>query len=221
MLDFAQARRTMVDSQLRTYDVTDRALLAAMGETPRERYMPGGRESFAYIDRNITLTTPDSADPRVMLTPMVLGRLIQALEIEPNTRVLDAAAGFGYASAVMRRLGAQVTALETTEELASEARKRLAEDAQDVVVKTGSLLRGLPDEAPFDAILINGAVSDRPEALLQQLAEGGRLACLTSGDGAGRAVVYVRTGDAFGVRTVLDATAPLLAEFRPAPAFVF
>ena len=79
----------------------------------------------------------------------------------------------------------------------------------------------VPDDGPFDAILVNGGISGRPDSLLRQLKDGGRLACLTQGDGAGRAVVYLRSGDAFGLRTIVDATAPDLAEFRPAPTFVF
>jgi protein-L-isoaspartate(D-aspartate) O-methyltransferase len=85
----------------------------------------------------------------------------------------------------------------------------------------GPLDQGCPDEEPFDAILINGAVAERPETLLRQLRDGGRLACLSGGDRAGKAVLYLRSGDAFGFRTLFDAAAPLIEEFRPAPGFVF
>lgn len=221
MLDFAQARRTMVDSQLRTFDVTDRAILDAMGEARRERFVPGGRETLAYSDQAIPLSDPRGSERRVMLAPMVLARLIQALELKPGQRVLDVAAGLGYASAVMARLGPEVIALESDPALADAARVALAAEPGSKIVRTGPLLQGCPQDGPFDAILVNGAVGDRPETLLGQLKDGGRLACLTQADGAGKAVLYVRTGDAFGSRALFDATAPELAEARPAPAFVF
>jgi protein-L-isoaspartate(D-aspartate) O-methyltransferase len=221
MLDFAQARRTMVDSQLRTFDVTDRSILNAMGETPREHFMPAGRETLAYSDLAIPLTDPRGPEQRVMLAPMVLARLIQALELKPGARVLDVASGLGYASAVMARLGMKVVALESDDNLAGTARQSLAGDAAAITVKTGPLLQGCSDDGPFDAILVNGALTEPPKHLLAQLRDGGRLACLGRGDGTGKAVLYVRSGDAFGSRFLFEATAPELAETRPEPSFVF
>ena len=221
MLDFAQARRTMVDSQLRTFDITDRAVLAAMAAVPRERFVPAGREDLAYSDQNLPVSGSNlDGVARFMLAPMALGRLIQALEIEPGDRVLDVGAGLGYSSAVLARLGAEPIALESSAALAEAAGARLAAEGA-VKVRQGSLDRGCPEDGPFDAILINGAVAQRPETLLQQLREGGRLACLTGGDRAGKAVLYLRSGDAFGLRTLFDAAAPELPEFRPVPGFVF
>jgi protein-L-isoaspartate(D-aspartate) O-methyltransferase len=221
MLDFAQARRTMVDSQLRTFDVTDRAILTAMGEIQRERFMPSGRETLAYSDQAISLSDRHASEQRVMLAPMVLARLIQALELKPDAKVLDVAAGLGYASAVLARLGASVTALESEPALFERLRSNLAGESDAIQVKSGPLLQGSPQDGPFDAILVNGGLVGRPVDLLSQLKEGGRLACLSRSDGAGKAVVYIRSGDAFGVRALFDATAPSLAETRSAPAFVF
>src|SRR4051812_26002826 len=222
MLDFAQARRTMVDSQLRTFDITDRAVLAAMGEVARERFMPPGREELAYIDQNVCVWAGQGgADARFTLAPMVLARMIQALQIEPGQRVLDVAAGLGYASAVLARLGAKPVALESSEALVQAATERLAPEAAGIPVRQGPIDRGCPEDPPFDAILINGAVAQRPEALLRQLRDGGRLACLTGGDRAGKAVLFVRSGDAFGLRTLFDAAAPELREFCPDLGFVF
>jgi protein-L-isoaspartate(D-aspartate) O-methyltransferase len=220
MLDFAQARRTMVDSQIRTYDVTDRAVLDAVGATPRERFVPAGRETLAYCDLSIPLTDPHGTERRVMLAPMVLARMVQALDLKPGQRVLDVATGLGYAAAVMARLGADVIAIESEAALADAARVALA-GIGGVIVKTGPLLEGSRGEAPFDAILVNGGVHARPDTLLEQLKEGGRLACISQSDGAGKALLYVRSGDAFGSRSLFEANAPELAEARPAPAFVF
>jgi protein-L-isoaspartate(D-aspartate) O-methyltransferase len=220
MVDFAQARRIMVDGQLRTFDVNDIPLLDAMDTVPRELFVLPGREELAYIDQDVLVG--DGAERRYMLSPMILGRLVQALGIEAGNRVLDVACGRGYASAVFRELGAQVTALEADDALAGAARQSLsAAGAGNVTVVAGSLEQGHAGNAPYDAILINGAVEVRPEALLQQLAEGGRLACVKGRGRAARATLYVRTGDAIGERALFEAAAPLLAPFVQVPGFTF
>ena len=222
-MDFAQARRNMVDSQLRTFDVNDVALLAAFEEIPRERFVTPGRETLAYADE--TLPTGDGkagAEPRFMLKAMFLARLLQALAIEPGQRVLDVACGLGYSSALLARLGASVVALESAETPAAAARARLAEvGASGVTVVAGPLEQGLRDGAPYDAILVNGLVEVSPRGLLEQLAEGGRLACIERVGRSGRAMLYVRSGDAFGSRSVFDATGPVLRAFKAEPGFVF
>jgi protein-L-isoaspartate(D-aspartate) O-methyltransferase len=220
MVDFAQARRMMVDSQLRTFDVNDVPLLNAMGEVPRERFVLPGRESLAYIDRDL----PVSLHPerRSMLAPMVLARMIQALEIEPGMRVLDVAAGLGYSSAVLARLGATVTALESDETLASAARERLASVGADgVTVVVGPLQDGHAASAPYDAILINGAVDVKPEALIRQLTPSGRLVCVHGRGRSAKATLHVRAGRAAGSRNLFDAAAPVLSDFEAERGFVF
>ena len=220
MVDFAQARRMMVDSQLRTFDVNDIPLLDAMDDIPRERFVPPGRESIAYIDQDVLVS--DGPERRCMLSPMVLARMIQALGVEPGMRALDVAPGLGYSSAILARLGADVTALEANETLAASARERLAAvGAQGVRVVAGPLDQGCPDHAPYDAILVNGAVGTRPDALLQQLAEGGRLICVEGRGRSAKVTLHIRSGQAFGARSVFDAAAPILPEFEPEPAFVF
>ncbi|MCG7394061.1 protein-L-isoaspartate O-methyltransferase [Microvirga sp. ACRRW] len=220
MVDFSQARRMMVDSQLRTFDVNDIPLLDAMDSVPREMFVLPGREELAYIDQDILIS--DGADRRYMLSPMNLGRMIQALEVDAGEKALDVACGRGYAAAVLSKLGAQVTALEVDGALAAEARKSLAAaGAGGVEVAVGSLDQGYSGHAPYDVILINGAVDARPEALLKQLAEGGRLVCVKGRGRAARATLYVRSGDAFGARTLFDAAAPVLAPFVQEPGFTF
>lgn len=222
MLDYAQARRTMVDCQLRTFDVVDIALLSAMDRVPREAFVPAGREDLAYSDQpTIVAAGTETSEPRAMLVPMVAGRLIQALAIAPGARVLDVACGLGYSAAVMAHLGAHVVALETSEDLTGEARRRLAGTAGILDVRTGPLDEGVGERAPYDAILVNGLIEKRPEALLQQLAEGGRLACVQRIGSASRAVLFVRSGGTFGSRPLFEAQASALMDFRVAPAFVF
>jgi protein-L-isoaspartate(D-aspartate) O-methyltransferase len=220
MVDFAQARRMMVDSQLRTFDVNDVPLLDAMGEIPRERFVMPGRETLAYIDRDLPVS--HHPERRFMLSPMVMARMIQALAIEPGMRVLDVAAGLGYSSAVLARLGATVTALESNESLATEARERLASvGAEGVTVVVGPLREGHAASAPFDAILVNGAVDVKPEALLQQLTPSGRLVCVHGRGRSATATLYVRAGQAVGSRNLFDAAAPVLSDFEAEPGFVF
>lgn len=216
MLDYAQARRLMVDCQLRTFDVNDIAVLDAFEDVPRERFVPPGREDFAYIDQTLRL---DGAG-RAMPAPMLLGRMIQALAILPGARVLDVAAGYGYGSAILQRLGAQVTALESDEGLAAGARERLA-GLTGIEIVAGPLAAGAPKGAPFDAILVNGRVELRPQALLEQLADGGRLVCVMGRDRAAKATLFVRSGDAFGARPLFDAALPALDAFAAEAGFAF
>ncbi|WP_262267896.1 MULTISPECIES: protein-L-isoaspartate O-methyltransferase family protein [Microvirga] len=220
MVDFTQARRMMVDGQLRTFDVNDMPLLDAMDSVPRELFVLPGRESLAYIDQDILVS--DGGESRYMLSPMILGRMIQALEIDPGDNVLDVAGGRGYASAVFRALGARVTLLESDESLAAAARQCLgAAGCDDVAVATGALEQGYAAHAPFDAILVNGSVEVRPDGLLRQLGEGGRLVCVKGRGRAARATLYVRSGDAIGERSLFEAAAPLLAPFVQPAGFTF
>jgi protein-L-isoaspartate(D-aspartate) O-methyltransferase len=215
MVDFAQARRIMVDSQLRPFDVNNIPLLDAFNTVPRERFVAPGREALAYMDRDIPVT-----GGRSMLAPAVAARMIQALEVEPAMRVLDVACGLGYTTAVLAELGAQVIGLEDDETLAAAARERVAELA-GVSIVTGPLDRGHSEGAPYDAILVNGSVDWRPEALLRQLKNGGRLVCVQGRGRAAKATLYVRAGEAFGPRSLFDAAVPALPAFRHDPGFVF
>lgn len=220
MVDFTQARRTMVDSQLRTFDVNDIPLLDAMDHVPREHFVLPGREQLAYSDQELPVS--DGADRRFMLAPMVLARMVQALEVNPGDKVLDVACGRGYSSAILSELGARVTALESDQGLAAAARKALAAaGCEDVAVESGHLVEGCAPAAPYDAVLVNGAIEVKPEALLRQLKDGGRLVCVMGRGRSGRATLYVRSGDAWGERSLFDAAAPVLAGFKAKPGFVF
>lgn len=225
MIDFAAARRTMVESQLRPDKVTDRRLLAAMGELPRERFLPLSRQPLAYMDAALEVRPAiDGALPRYLLAPVVLARLIQLANVEVTNSVLDIGCASGYSTAVLSSLASAVTAVEVEPELAAAARANLAALGIDnATVVEGPLTGGAPDAAPFDVILINGSIVDVPEALLAQLKDGGRLAAIIAGGegrpGQPKASLFVKVdGETSGVFH-FDANAKPLPGFAPAPCF--
>lgn len=221
MLDYAQARRLMVDCQLRTFDVNDIAVLDAFDAVPRERFAPPGREAFAYVDQPIRFDSV-AGDARVMPAPMVLARMIQALRIRPGVTALDVGAGFGYGAAILHRLGAAVTALESDPVLARGARERLTGGPSDRArIVERPLGEGAAGEGPFDAILVEGRVETRPQVLLESLRDEGRLVCVYGPERGAKATLFVRAGDAFGARPLFDASLPALAAFSAPAAFAF
>ena len=216
-MDYADARRRMVDGPLRPNKVTDPRVLAAMRELPRERFLPPALRSRAYIDEDVPLP---GGGGRALLEPMVIARLAQLAAVRPGDRALVVCAGTGYGAALLARAGAQVVALEDDAALVAIAREALAEclPAGAVRLVSGDPREGFPSAAPYDAILIEGEVPAVPEAISGQLAEGGRLAGVVgSGRRGGSAVLGQRLGGVFTAAPVFDcATAPLPA-FAPAP----
>ena len=172
MIDFAQARRTMVDNQVATSSITDRQLLAAMRRIPRERFVPAGVRDLAYIDRDVPL-----GQGRVLSAPAPFAQLVQLAAITVDDKVLDAGGGTGYSAAVLAALSKQTVALETDPALAAEARKNLAaEGVANALVVTGQLQAAA--EAPFDVVVVEGVVEAPSPQLLTLLREGGRLVAL-------------------------------------------
>ena len=223
MIDFAAARRMMVDSQVRTSDVTDQRLVAAMLALPRERFLPAEQADLAYLDCDIPATTAQAGKPtRRLLKPMVLAKLIQAAGVANSDHVLDVGCAAGYSSAVLARLAHSVVALEQEAGLAELARDNLrALGLGQVQVVIGPLADGWQPQAPYDVILLNGASEIVPKALLRQLKPGGRLVGVLGRGPAGKAMLYCSIGGECGGRPVFDAAAPLLPGFAAPPAFVF
>jgi protein-L-isoaspartate(D-aspartate) O-methyltransferase len=215
MIDFATARRNMVDGQVRTQDVTDLRVIDALLAVPREQFLPAAKAGVAYLDDDIALG--EGAMSRRLLKPMVLAKFMQLAAPRPGDRVLDIAGGTGYASALWARLVGSVTMLEEDSALAKQAQKNLGGAAK---VVTGTLAAGWQANAPYDIILINGACEIEPKPIFGQLADGGRLLCIM-GATPGKATLYLRSGNDVSSRQLFDASAPLLPEFARAPAFVF
>ena len=217
MGDFESERRAMVDGQIRTADVTDRRLQAALSAVPRERFMPRSKSALSYSDSEVEVGAG-----RWMMRPRDFAKLVQAADIQPRDIILDIAVGRGYSSAVLSRMGETVVAVETDAEMVKRAEGNLAKTGSDnAVVLNGDLKVGSPDQGEFDVIFINGAVDAPARAWFDQLADGGRLAVVIRKGPVGKATIFTRTGNAVGERVIFDATPHVLPEFKAEPSFVF
>jgi protein-L-isoaspartate(D-aspartate) O-methyltransferase len=227
MADFSTARRMMVDGQIRTSDVTDPRIIAAFLNIPRERFVAPSKIDLAYLDLDVPVADGgEISSVRQMLKPMVLAKLIQAAKITERDRVLVVGCATGYSAAIFASLAGSVVALEEDATLAAEATKALSALKQslgpvDVEVVRGPLTAGWPTGAPYDAMLIDGAVEVMPDSLASQLKEGGRLVCVRGRRPPAKAVLYRRTEGELSGRPIFDATAPLLPGFAEKPAFIF
>lgn len=217
MPDYAAQRFNMVESQIRTCDVPDPRIQHAMLEIPRERFVPAAKRALAYAE-----TAVEVVPGRFLLEPRTLAKLLHLAEINPADRGLVVGGTTGYSAAVLGRLAEHVTALETDADLVRIGSEMLpAIGAVNVEVVQGGLAEGHKRSAPYDIILIDGGVESVPEALLGQLAEGGRLVTVIQDGTQGRAHLFVRRGAHVGERPDFDASAPLLPGFRKAVGFVF
>jgi protein-L-isoaspartate(D-aspartate) O-methyltransferase len=217
MFDAAKARRMMVDGQVRTADVTNLDLIAAMAAVPRERFVPPALAEQAYVDCDLAI-----GEGRALLKPMVLAKLIQAARVGPGDHVLDVGCGTGYSSAILARLAGSVIALEENVALAGEAKDALAAvGAARVSVVTNPLTEGWEPGAPYDLIFLNGATETAPDTLGRQLKVDGRLVCIFGRPPASKAMLFRETEGRLVGRPVFDAAAPLLPGFVAPPAFVF
>lgn len=214
---YIQARRNMLDSQLMPNGVNDPQILKAFEAVQRECFLPAPLKSLAYIDDDISLGAG-----RRLMSPMVLARLVQALEVKPQDMCLVIGAATGYGAAILARLGAMALALESDANLAAFAGHALSNQGNDsVAVLEGPLAQGCPAQAPFDTILLEGCVEELPAALKHQLADGGRMAGVRLHEGVGRAFLILRAGDLFTERFLFDASAPNLPGFEKPEGFVF
>jgi protein-L-isoaspartate(D-aspartate) O-methyltransferase len=200
----------MVESQLRPLGVTDPRVLDAMGEVERERFVPAEGRALAYADRSVAI-----GHGRFLPAPSVLGQLLTQMMPEAGQRALVVAAGTGYSAAVLARIGLEVVAVESQPELAAQARE------MGVTVVDGPLEAGHPKGAPYDQILVDGAIEDIPESLIAQLADGGRLGTALTDRGVTRLVVGRKSGIAFGYLSVADSGVPALPGFSRPKAFTF
>ncbi|HEV2746332.1 MAG TPA: protein-L-isoaspartate O-methyltransferase [Allosphingosinicella sp.] len=212
--NFEAMRRAMVASQLRTTGVNDPRVLAAVSAVPRERFVPPSRMSLAYADAMVPL-----GNGRELNSPMSLGRLLTEARPQERDRALLIGAATGYAAAVLARLVGSLVAVEEDPELTAAARRALA--GTEVQLVEGPLTEGYGAGAPYDLILIDGAVEFVPDPLIAQLAEDGRLAAAILEAGVARISIGRRGGDGFGMAAVADVASAILPGFAKPRMFSF
>lgn len=218
MADAAVQRKNMVESQVRPSDVTDRRITSAMQALARERFVPAAARDLAYIDEAIEVSSG-----RAMLAPRTLAKLVQLAGIQATDRVLEVGCLTGYSTALLASLAKEVVGLDCDAALTIKARENLvAEAVKNVTIETGVLASGHPARAPYDVIVVAGACEEIPSALLEQLAQDGRLVAIERGeDGIGEAVVVVKTALALAKRPAFEAAAPVLPGMSRPKSFVF
>ncbi len=216
MADFATRRVVMVDTQVRTQDVTRFPIIEAMLTIPREVFVPPALREIAYLGDNLPI-----APGRVLLDPRTLSRMLDALAVRPTDSVLHVGAGTGYGTAVIARLAQFVAALESDETLAARAEDALRETGVDnAAVFRAPLEAGVPSAGPYDAILFEGGVNLIPDAIIAQLKEGGQIAALFMDGALGEVRLGLKHGGRISWRGVFNATAPVLPGYARAPAFM-
>ena len=216
-MDYELARRNMVESQIRTNKVTNADLLRALETVPRERFLPAEWAHAAYVDEDVPLTPG-----RYLMEPMVFARLVQLADPQVTDRALVVGSGSGYGAAVLATLVRSVIALESDPALAARGREQFARLAIDRATQAdGPLAEGWPLKAPYDLVLMEGAVEVLPGALFEQLADGGRLVAVVETDGIGRATLFDKRNDVLSHRVVFDASVPLLPGLKHKRGFVF
>ncbi len=208
--DFAAARRAMIESQLRPIGVTDVAVLEAMDAAPREQFVPTTQRALAYSDRSIAL-----GGGRFLTAPAVLGQLLTQMAPQAGERALVVGAATGYSAKVLAHLGCEVIAVESSPELAARAREL------GVPTVEGVLENGHKAGAPYNLILIDGAVEHLPEAIVAQLADGGRLGTALADRGVTRLIVGQKIGGAFGHLSIADTSVATLPGFARPRSFEF
>jgi protein-L-isoaspartate(D-aspartate) O-methyltransferase len=221
MADFAALRQRMVDNQIRTGGVTDHAVLEAFLTVPRELFVAAAERPFAYADRELPLRSATGA-PRTTMPAAQLAKMIQLLPLRAGGKAMVVGCGAGYSAAILARLTREVIAVEQDPELVAAAGEALrAYGAANVRVAQAALLEGFAAEAPYDAVLVDGAVEFIPDSLIVQLAPGGALAAIVRDGGASRAMLYENVGGEAARWPHFDAWAGLLPGFARKREFVF
>lgn len=217
MPDFAARRTMMVDTQIRPSDVTKFPIIDAMLSVPREDFVPSAQREAAYVGENIELE-----GRRVILEPRTLAKMLDALDISGNELVLDVGSALGYSAAVIARMAEAVVAVEEDEGWAAEAQEALSLAGIDnVIMHSGALAQGAPQHGPYDVIVVQGGISRFPDALADQLKEGGRVACLFIKGALGEVRIGRKQDGVISWRMSFNAGAPVLPGFDEEIAFQF
>lgn len=215
MTDFSSRRMMMVDTQVRPSDVTKFPIIDAMLTVERENFVPASQREAAYLGENLPL-----GGGRVLLEPRTLAKMLDSLAIGLDELVLDIGCAMGYSAAVIARMAEAVVAVEEDEALAAEAQEALsAAGADNAALHIGPLVEGAPRHGPYDVIIVQGGVEQLPEALMSQLKEGGRIACIFMEGALGEVRVGYKRAGHMSWRKEFNAGAPILPGFEKEVAF--
>ena len=215
MTDFAALRQAMVDCQVRPSDVTRYAIIDAMLSVPREQYVPKSKREIAYTEAEITIS-----GNRVLLAPRTFAKMLEVASVREDDLVLDLAPGLGYSTAVLAHLATAVVAIEPDADMSAQAAEAIvAMEIDNAVVSQGNPAEGDAAHGPYDLIFVNGGIETVPQALTDQLKDGGRLVAIYMDGAIGQCRVIVRAGETLATRYAFDATAPVLAGFEAERAF--
>lgn len=217
MTDFDRARRYMVDGQVRTAGVTDLAVIEAMLSVPRETFVTEANRGIAYLDLQLSVTPQ-----RRLMTPMTVGRLLQAAQLGAGRSVLIVGCATGYTAALAAHIGADVVATESDSALAAQARANLGRAGLVGPTIVEALpWAGVPNHAPFDVILLDGATEREPTALYEQLRIDGDLVGVFMLSAQSQARKVTKSAEGIGYRSLFDASAPVLPGLERVPSFQF
>lgn len=223
-MDIERARFNMIEQQIRPWEVLDPAVLSLLAAVRREDFMPAAYRALAFVDTQVPLG--DVGLGQCMLEPRVEARLLQELQVQRHEKVLEIGSGSGFMAALLGHRAQQVTSLECVPSLAAMARANLRRaGVGNVTVREVSATegaRGLPGQAPFDAILLSGSVHEVPRVLLGQLKIGGRLLAVVGDEPMMRACLFTRSGESsWSSVDVFDTVVPRLNGFDAGSRFVF
>ena len=218
MADFATQRSFMVSGQIIPNNITDQRIINALANIPRELFVPEPSQKLAYIDAVVPMQ-----QDRFLLPPMVLAQLIQALELDLGDKVLDIGCASGYSTALLSHLANTVVGLESNQILANHAGELLEQlEAGNSIIVNDDLINGAPQHAPFDAILLQGAVEFVPPELFAQLADPGKLVTVVQYcEAVGHAVLFTKVQKIISQHALFDACLPVLKGFRLSGDFNF
>lgn len=215
MSDYAARRTIMVDTQVRPSDVTKFPIIEAMLSVPRESFVPAALREAAYIGENIEL-----GNGRTLLDPRTFAKMLEALDVQPSHVALDLGCGLGYSTAILARLCEFAVGVEDDAARADEAQSLLSELGVDnAAVMAGPLNEGAEKSGPYDVIMVQGAVEELPQALYDQLREGGRIACIFAEGALGVVRIGHKSDGLVNWRYAFNASAPMLQEFTKKSAF--
>ena len=217
MTDFAARRTMMVDTQVRPSDVTKFPIIDALLSVPKEQFVPDNLREAAYVGENLNI-----GGGRVLLEARTFAKMLDALDIQPGHVVLDVACGLGYSTAVLAEMAEFVVGIENDEDRATEAQRLLSDHGVDnAAVMHASLTDGAAKSGPYHIIIIQGSVEEIPANLLEQLHDGGRIACVFAEDSLGVVRIGHKIDGQINWRYAFNASAPVLEGFEKAAAFAF